>query len=501
MLTPDNVTARLRDLLDNPPERDLLEYEGHWWTWPQVAAVGKGIGALLDAAGVPKDVAIGVVIQNHPETAAALIGLIALGRPITMVYSHQADALIAANVRKLNLAVVIAEERDWSDELRSCFDGDRLGISLPAGLGSPVVVKAAERLLENCRTHPEVVVEVLTSGTTGAPKNISLSLKALSRGIGSLVQGVEAAGESHVEVIYVPLASIGGILLTLGYAAGGSRFCLLERFKVEQWADAIRRHRTVTAGVTAPVIRAILEKRIDPEWLKSLRCVFGGAGPLETELRLKFQDIYGTDVCWGYGATEFAGTLATWTPDLKAQLGGDRLHSVGRVVPGLEVRITDPETGESLPKGETGRLEALIPNVAEDWIRTNDLAKFDEDDILYIFGRLDGAINRGGFKVLPEIVVEALRRHPAVSDAAVIGLPDARLGEIPVALVELKDETAKVTAEELRDFVRAYLPAPSVPAQVKIVGELPRNTMLKVDIVAVRKLWAEQAEATPAAAG
>src|SRR6185436_10676884 len=124
MLTPDNVTARLRDLLDNPPERGLLEYEGHWWTWPQVAAVGKGIGALLDAAGVPKDVAIGVVIQNHPETAAALIGLIALGRPITMVYSHQADALIAANVRKLNLAVVIAEERDWSDELRSCFDGD-----------------------------------------------------------------------------------------------------------------------------------------------------------------------------------------------------------------------------------------------------------------------------------------------------------------------------------------------------------------------------------------
>jgi acyl-CoA synthetase (AMP-forming)/AMP-acid ligase II len=501
MLTPDNVTARLRNLLDNPPERDLLEYEGHWWTCAQVAAVGKGIGALLDAAGVPRDVAIGVVIQNHPETAAALIGLIALGRPITMVYSHQANVLIAANVRKLDLAVVIAEERDWSDELRSCLDGDRLGISLPAGLGSPTVVKAADRLLENCRRHPEVVVEVLTSGTTGAPKNVALSLSALSRGIGALVQGVEAAEEPQVELVYVPLASIGGILMVLSYAAAGARFCLFERFKVEQWADAVRRHGPATTGVTAPVIRSILEKQIDPDWLKSLRCVFGGAGPLETEFRQKFRDIYGIDVCWGYGATEFAGTLATWTPQLKAELGEDRLHSVGRVVPGLNVRITDPETGEAVPKGETGRLEALIPNVAEDWIRTNDLAKFDEDDILYIFGRLDGAINRGGFKVLPEIVVDALRRHPAVSDAAVIGLPDSRLGEIPVALVELKADAEKVTPEELREFARGHLPSPSVPAQIRIIDELPRNTMLKVDIAAVRKLWAENAETSPASAG
>jgi len=492
MMSADETVAGLRDFLENPPGSDFIEFEGQWRTGTELAAVARGVATLLDGAGVPKDVAIGVVIRNHPETAAALIGIIAVGRPVTMVYSHQASTLIASNVEKLDLAVVVAEERDWSEDLRRCLGGSRLGISLPDGLGIPRLVAPVEHLLEPRRTHSETVVEVLTSGTTGPPKNIVLSLSALGRGIGMLAQGVGTGQAPQVELVYVPLASIGGILMTLGYAIARTRLCLFDRFEVNAWADAVRRHRPATTGVTAPVIRAVLDNDIEPEWLESLQSVFGGAGPLEADIRQRFSELYKIDVCWGYGATEFAGTLATWTPQLKAELGGDRPNSVGRVLPGLEARITDPETGETLDTNHLGRLEARVPHLGNDWIRTNDQAKIDADGILYIFGRLDGAINRGGFKVLPEVVAEALRRHPAVADAAVIGIRDNRLGEVPVAMVELLASPGSITPEELRMFTREHLPSPSVPAEVRIVEELPRNAMLKVDVPALRRLWDSQ---------
>jgi len=195
-----------------------------------------------------------------------------------------------------------------------------------------------------------------------------------------------------------------------------------------------------------------------------------------------FVERYGIPILVTYGATEFAGAIAGWTvKDFRASWA-DKKGSVGRPFPGVRLQVVD-ENGTVLPVGQTGRLQVASPQVgdsADRWVMTSDLAHIDDDGYLYIDGRADDVIVRGGFKIAPDTVVRALRTHDAVADAAVAGLPDARLGQIPVAAVELRLPLT-ATGEELRAHCRASLTPYEVPAQVFIVDALPRGAALKVD--------------------
>jgi acyl-CoA synthetase (AMP-forming)/AMP-acid ligase II len=141
------------------------------------------------------------------------------------------------------------------------------------------------------------------------------------------------------------------------------------------------------------------------------------------------------------------------------------------------------EDGAVLPPGRSGRLQvasAQVGGSADRWVTTSDLAHLDDDGYLYIDGRADDVIVRGGFKVAPETVVRALRTHPAVVDAAVGGLPDPRLGQIPLAAVEVRNGTPP-TEDELRAHCRSLLTPYEVPVRIFVVDELPRGAALKVD--------------------
>jgi acyl-CoA synthetase (AMP-forming)/AMP-acid ligase II len=332
-------------------------------------------------------------------------------------------------------------------------------------------------------------VAVLTSGTTGAPKRIELHAGALARGREIVVRISPETVGHQVEIQIHHFSSIGGILQLLCYGADRFPFCLLEKFEVEEWAAAIDRNQAKVISAGAPVIRSLLAAELPPGSLASAEVLHGGGGAIEPEVLEECERRFNVQVCWAFGATEFAGTLASWTRDLKTEFGNSKRGSCGRVLPDCEVRITDRDTGELLPAGEEGRLEALIPVMSSEWIRTNDLARLDEDGFLYVLGRMDGAINRGGFKVLPNAVASALRRHPAVVDAVVFALPDQRLGEVPVAAVEAKPGSS-VTGEELRTFCRQHMAVTSVPAEIRVYERLPRQT-LKVDMPRLREDWAK----------
>lgn len=140
----------------------------------------------------------------------------------------------------------------------------------------------------------------------------------------------------------------------------------------------------------------------------------------------------------------------------------------------------DPDSGDEVAVGERGVLEARIDVVRPGWIRTTDIASVDSDGFITLHGRGDGAINRGGFKILPETVRAVLIMHPAVRDACVVAIPDPRLGQVPAAAVELREGFPSPTADELIGLVRETLPSHHVPVAIAVVDELPRNAALKV---------------------
>jgi long-chain acyl-CoA synthetase len=165
--------------------------------------------------------------------------------------------------------------------------------------------------------------------------------------------------------------------------------------------------------------------------------------------------------------------------------------AAGRPRPGIRLKIIDADTGEEQPRGEPGLVAVLSPQSTatspDQWVRTNDIGRMDDDDFLWVLGRADDAINRGGFKIVPQAVEAILRTHPSVIEAAVTGLPDRRLGQIPVAAVMVRDD---LSAEDLTAWARDHLPKYQVPAQVLIVDELPRTTSMKVSKDGVRALFA-----------
>ena len=234
----------------------------------------------------------------------------------------------------------------------------------------------------------------------------------------------------------------------------------------------------------------MLDADIDPADLGSIaRCVGHGA---VARRRRWFDQVRGSGAGI-YGATEFGGGVAGWNLADHRRFWSVKRGSVGRAHAGCELRVADPESGRVLGVDEEGLLEVKAAQLGDDgsWIRTTDLARIDADGFLWILGRADRVIIRGGFKVHPDGVRAALERHPRVRGAAVVSRPDPRLGAVPVAAVELRRGPAPVTPQDLLAHAAATLARYELPAEILIVDELPRTPSAKVDLAAVAALFAE----------
>jgi acyl-coenzyme A synthetase/AMP-(fatty) acid ligase len=239
----------------------------------------------------------------------------------------------------------------------------------------------------------------------------------------------------------------------------------------------------------------LLDADIPKEDFASLVAYRTGTAPLDPDLADAFYERYGIPVLQNYGATEFAGGVAGWTlDDFKAHWTKKR-GSVGRLNKGAEARVVDPDSGAELAAGEEGLLELRAPNIGDGrgWVRTTDLATIDADRFLWIRGRHDGAIIRGGFKILPDDVVGALQSHPAVREAAVTGIEDARLGTVPVAAWIARAHVDPPAEDELRAWLKEKLLPYQVPVRLLRVAELPRTPSLKVSQPDLKALFEAEA--------
>jgi len=238
----------------------------------------------------------------------------------------------------------------------------------------------------------------------------------------------------------------------------------------------------------------VLRSDLTREDLASIRAVTSGTAPLSAEDADAFTAKFGIPVLTSYAATEFGGGVAGWTLADYQQYWQDKRGSVGKASLGAQLRVVDDD-GAPLGPDQPGLLEVKPGQLgpSAEWMQTTDMARIDADGFLWILGRADQAIIRGGFKVMPDDIRGALEGHPAVRGAAVVGRPDNRLGETPVAMVELRS-AASVDTAALVEFLRARLAHYEIPNDIAIVDQIPRTPSGKADLGAVREFFSHPVE-------
>jgi long-chain acyl-CoA synthetase len=484
----------MRNALDRPAHIRAVEYCNEWYSWGWLRHMADAVEKAVTGSGVPKGARIGVIARNRPAFIGALLSLIATQRSIVMIYAFQSPTAIAEDIHRLKLDAIIADNHDWSDEVvAAAREVDALSLAIEGTRNS--VRRVHERSSSpTARLYDSSTasIEMLTSGTTGAPKRIALSFVTIARsmvGESTQAQSIPDATQLAPALIMFPFGNISGLYSYFPMAASGRPVVLLEKFDAGKWTDFVRRYRPQQMNIPPAGVHMVLDANVPAEDLNSIRYISSGAAWLDPNAQREFLHRYGIPILLSYGATEFGGVVTAMTPALFEEFGPAKLESVGRPWAGTQVRVVDPETGSELRVGETGILEILTPRCGPDWIRTTDLAALDSDGFVYHCGRADGAIMRGGYKIIPEAVAEKMSLHPSVATVAVVGLPDHRLGEIPVAAMELRPGQPRPSDDELRAHARRHLYSTHVPVHFRIVDRLPRTPSMKVYLPGVKSLF------------
>lgn len=493
-----SLSTVVQQTLTRHPEGLALEFRDSTYEWSEVRSFRGRLDAALSRAGIGRGGRVGVLARCSPAVVSSFYGLMASGRTIVIVNPFRSPEAIAEEVGSLALGGIVLHRSDWEQAVVASALGDNLVAALiveEETLAGPETVAPA---LPPSEISPDLRhggIEMLTSGTTGAPKRIRMSADTILGAARDYILTLEefedftgSAGRLAPLLNFWPLTTIGGLSFVFHAAVEGRPMVLYSKFSAAEWTASVEKYRPTVLTVPPAQLRMLVNARIPKEKLTSAKLMRSANAPLDPSLKEEFEQEYGIPTMSYYGATEFCGVVTGWPIADYERLRVEKPGSVGRPRPGVKIRVVDPETGEPLPPREVGLIEIVVGWIGPDWMRTSDSGFVDGDGYVYLQGRKDGAINRGGFKIVPEIVVSVLRSHPAVSDAAVIGAPDARLGEVPVAFVELKPGAVPLSEETLRRHARKQLASYQVPVRFITMPELPRTPMMKINTAALRRL-------------
>ena len=468
------LSLRIAEVLALQPDAAAIEYDRQWSTWRQVGELAHHIASVGETE-------VGMLLRNRPAHVAALLGVLLGGGTVVTINPSRGDDRTRADIEALDPPYLVGTPED-------------LGSLAPAGpTAIPVAgLDAAPQLTASIAgaRRPGVAVRMLTSGTTGPAKRVDLTYDMLARSV--ITSQAPTELRRGIAIVNSPMVHIGGVFRVLQCVCEARPFALLDRFELNQWADAVRRHRPRAVSLVPAALRTVLHSDLTREDLASIQAVTSGTAPLSADDADAFTAKFGIPVLTSYAATEFGGGVAGWTLADYQEHWHAKRGSVGRASLGAQLRVVDEE-GNPLGSDQPGLLEVRPGQLgpSADWMHTTDVARIDDDGFLWILGRADQAIIRGGFKVMPDDVRAALESHPAVRGAAVVGRRDERLGETPVAMVELR-EAADTAA--LVEFLRTRLARYEIPSDIAIVDQIPRTPSGKADLGAVRAFFGHPAE-------
>jgi acyl-CoA synthetase (AMP-forming)/AMP-acid ligase II len=482
------------------PDREALVFGDQRWTWAQLDDRIRHAAGALRASGLGLGDHLAVLDKNHPACleltlAASLIGAANVVVNFRLAPEELAHVLddSAAHVVVVGaeFAATLAEVRDRLPRVREVVvlggDGDEYEKWLAAA--EPVTVPYA--------SAPEDCFLVLyTSGTTGWPKGAMLTQRSMTAHT-RVVAPAYAMDESTVNVVAMPLFHVGGTSWALGsMSAGGST--IIVREPVPSTLLGLIESRKATHAYFAPAtIQALLADPAQARLaLRSLKVLAYGGSPMPAPLMERTLSVLPTSLYSVYGMTETSGVLCVLGPDEHRHPWHPYLRaSAGRPLPGIEVRVVNPETGIDVEPGEVGEFWVRsdqvmagywnIPEATREaitsggWLRTGDAGRIDEAGYLYIEDRVKDMILSGGGHVYPAEVERVLMHHPDVAEVAVIGVPDRDGAEMVKAVVvpvsgAVPDEAALIA------FTRDRLAHYKCPASVSFVPALPRNPNGKI---------------------
>jgi long-chain acyl-CoA synthetase len=454
-----NLAANLTDTARRHPDRTALVLGDHELTYAQLDAASARVAGMLRARGLRPGDRVGVMLPNVPQFAMAYYGVLRMGGVVVPM-----NPLLKA--REVDHYV--------SDS------GASLVLDDPAAL--PGDAEPDFTVAE--RASRDTAVILYTSGTTGKPKGAELTHGNLARNV-DVMRGLISVESTDVILGALPLFHSFGQTCGLNTAvASGACLALIPRFLPGDVLELVERRRvTVFEGVPTMYAALLHTADRDRHDASSLRvCVSGGAA-LPLEVLHGFEAAFGCVVLEGYGLSETSPVASFNRAELR------KPGSIGTPVDGVEMRLLDPTPegvgeiairGHNVMKSYWRNPDATRQAIDGDgWFRSGDLARVDEDGCYFIVDRKKELIIRGGYNVYPREIEEVIYEHPAVREAAVVGIPHPELGEEVGACVALKDG-AEADEADLREFVRSQVAAYKYPRHVWFVDALPKGPTGKI---------------------
>ena len=484
----------VREHAARQPEAPCLSHDGETISFAELHSRSSRVANALLGSGLKPGERVVVLARNSPVFYELAFGCAKAGailvavnwrlsaREVSGILIDASPSLVLAGEEHLSLlpalgpeCSVIGLEQDYARWRDACADTD------------PAYRSSAD----------DVVAMLYTSGTTGLPKGVMISHRNLHFSV-RMAREVWAFGAQSVNLVAMPLFHIGGLGYGMMALSQGGHTVLLQAPTPEPILEAISRYRVTHAFFVPTVIQSLVNVAgVDAMDLSSMQRMFYGAAPISETLLLRAMSVFGCGFSHAYGLTETCGTVVTLLPE-DHDPGGPRaglLRSCGKPVPWAELGLFDPHTGERVRQGEVGEIrirsgmvmrgywnkpaETAATIDAEGWLHTGDAASADAEGYLYIRDRYKDMIVSGAENVYPTEVENVIYEHPAILEAAVIGVPDPRWGETVKAVVVTRPG-AQLDAPGLIAFTRARLAHYKCPTSVSFLNALPRSASGKI---------------------
>ncbi|WP_406003260.1 long-chain-fatty-acid--CoA ligase [Streptomyces sp. NBC_00829] len=453
-------------------------------TYAQLDKASARVAGLLRDRGVQPGDRVGIMLPNVPQFAAVYYGILRAGAVVVPMNVLLKAREVAFYLGDSQAKLVLAWHGFAQDaQAGAAAAGTECLLVTPGDFETLLAITTAQPAVVE-RDASDTAVILYTSGTTGTPKGAELthanltSNTKVSIDLFSLTAGDTVLGA-------LPLFHVFG--QTCGLSASitaGACLALVPRFDAHAVLETIQRHRvSIFQGVPTMYVGLLSHPERSTFDTHSLRLCVSGGSAMPVEVLHAFEAEFGCIIVEGYGLSETSPVASFNHPDRVRKPG-----SIGQPVDGVEMTLLDLADGigeiairgHNIMKGYWGRPEATAEAIDTDgWFRSGDLARVDTDGYYYIVDRKKDLIIRGGYNVYPREIEELLYTHPAVREAAVIGIPHPELGEEICAAVALKDGTT-ATPEELREHIKAQAAAYKYPRHIWIVPDLPKTPTGKI---------------------